>query len=257
MNATTLQRPYVFISYPRFEEVFVKRLVQDLGARGFQVWRDETNIAPGSPDWETAIRDAIRDAYAVVLIASPKVTKSLYIKGELSLAKRYHPNCIYPIWINGTEWSDCVPIDFINTQYIDMRGERYITELNTLMHVLRKAIEQLSLNTVAPRSSISGSTTSSNSVESSNQSPVLHLIRQPAFSYGIRAFEIILDNKKVGVIRNTESFTLEIQAGHHIIFLHLDWTSTPPLAFDIASGEKVTFLCQGGLLSPFIKLWRL
>ena len=124
MKTTTLQGPYVFISYPRFEEVFVKRLAQDSAARGLQVWRDETNIAPGSPDWEAAIRDAICNAYAVVLIASPKVTKSLYIKGELSLAKRYHPNCIYPIWIGGTEWTDCVPIDFINTQYIDMRGEK-------------------------------------------------------------------------------------------------------------------------------------
>jgi hypothetical protein len=42
MNTTTLQGPYVFISYPRVEELLVKRIVQDLGARGFQVWRDET-----------------------------------------------------------------------------------------------------------------------------------------------------------------------------------------------------------------------
>ena len=154
MNNTTLQGQYVFISYPRVEEGFVKRLVQDLEARGFQIWRDETNIAPGSPDWEAAIRDAIRNAYAIVLIASPKVSKSLYIKGELSLARRYHSNRIYPIWIDGNEWSDCVPIDFINTQYIDMRGERYVTNLNTLLYVLRNAIEQSSLNTVAQQAHI-------------------------------------------------------------------------------------------------------
>ena len=154
MTSTLLPYPYVFLSYSRMEEVFAKRLEQDLRARGIWVWRDETNINPGSPDWEAAIRDAISHAYAVVLIASPKVTKSLYIKGELSLAKRYHPNCIYPIWIGGTEWTDCVPIDFINTQYIDMRGEKYASEFNTLVYVLRKAIEQSSLNTDAPKAPI-------------------------------------------------------------------------------------------------------
>ncbi len=109
INTTTLQGSYVFISYPRSEVVFVKRLVEDLRAHGFQAWLDKTNIDPGSPDWETAIRDAVRNAHAILLIASPRVTKSLYIKGELNLAKRYHPNHIYPIWMDGTEWSDCVP----------------------------------------------------------------------------------------------------------------------------------------------------
>ena len=256
MNATTLRRPYVFISYPRIEEMFVRRLVQDLGARGLQVWRDETNIAPGSPDWDAAIRDAICNAYAIVLIASPKVTKSLYIKGELSLAKRYHPNRIYPIWIDGTQWTDCVPIDFINTQNIDMRGERYATELNTLVNVLRKAIEQTSLTTDAPQEDYQGSTNSSYTVDSSSQLSILHLVRQPALSYGVRAFQIMVDDKMVGVIRNKESVTLDIQAGHHTIFLHLDWVTTPVLTFDSAPDEKVTLICQAVLLPPFVKLWK-
>ncbi len=141
-STTTLQGPYVFLSYPRFEEAFTKRLEQDLRAHNLQVWRDESNINPGSPDWEAAIRDAISHAYAVVLIASPSVIKSQYIKGELNLAKRYRPKRIYPVWIDGTEWSDCVPIDFINTQYIDMRGEKYALGLNALTKVLKKAKEQ-------------------------------------------------------------------------------------------------------------------
>src|SRR5256886_4426807 len=139
MTSAQLQHPYVFISYPRFEEVFAKRLEQDLQAHGIWVWRDETNINPGSSDWEAAIRDAISHAYAVVLIASPSVITSLYIKGELNLAKRYHPRRIYPVWIDGTDWSDCVPIDFINTQYIDMRKEKYETGLYTLINALKRA----------------------------------------------------------------------------------------------------------------------
>ncbi len=139
MTSTLLPYPYVFISYSRMEEVFAKHLEQDLRAHGIWVWRDETSINPGSSDWETAIREAISHAYAVVLIASPSVIKSLYIKGELNLAKRYHPKRIYPIWIDGTDWSDCVPIDFINTQYIDMRREKYSAGLNTLINALKRA----------------------------------------------------------------------------------------------------------------------
>ena len=147
MTSAQLQHPYVFISYPRFEEVFAKRLEQDLQSHDIWVWRDETNINPGSSDWEAAIRDAISHAYAVVLIASPSVIKSLYIKGELNLAKRYHPRRIYPVWIDGTDWSDCVPIDFINTQYIDMRKEKYQTGLYTLINALKRAEASLGQNT--------------------------------------------------------------------------------------------------------------
>ena len=106
---------------------------------GLQVWRDESSIIPGSPDWEISIRDAISHAYAVVVIASPNVIKSLYVKGELDLAKRYHPNNIYPVWVKGTEWSDCVPIDFINAEYIDIRGGKYAAGLDELVRMLKKA----------------------------------------------------------------------------------------------------------------------
>lgn len=70
------------------------------------------------------------------------------MKGEIKLSKRYHATSIYPIWIDGAEWSDCVPIDFINTQYIDMRGESYKTGLNMLIKALKNAIERLSSNTL-------------------------------------------------------------------------------------------------------------
>jgi hypothetical protein len=124
------------------------RLEQDLLARGIWVWRDESNINPGSPDWEATIHEAISHAYAVVLIASPNVIKSLYIKGELNLAKRYLPKHIYPIWLDGDDWSDCVPIDFINTQYIDMRKGKYNAGLNTLSNSLKRAEASTDQNAV-------------------------------------------------------------------------------------------------------------
>src|SRR5215471_1521942 len=142
MSTATLQRPYVFLSYSRSEGVVAKRLEQDLREHGFQVWRDVSSIDPGSPDWEEAVREGISHAYAVVLIASPSVIQSRYIKGELNLAKRYQPDRIYPVWVDGTDWPDCVPIDFINTEYIDMRGEQYEEGFKVLVKILQKAKEQ-------------------------------------------------------------------------------------------------------------------
>jgi hypothetical protein len=142
MTTVTLQRPYVFLSYSRSEGVVAKRLEQDLRVHGFQVWRDVSSIDPGSPDWEEAVREGLSHAYAVVLIASPSVIQSRYIKGELSLARRYQPNHIYPVWVDGTDWPDCVPIEFITTEYIDMRGEHYEEGFKVLVKVLQKAKEQ-------------------------------------------------------------------------------------------------------------------
>ncbi len=89
-----------------------------------------------------------------MLIASPSVIKSLYIKGELNLAKRYLPRRIYPVWIEGTDWLDCVPLDFINTQYIDMRKGKYETGLNTLVNVLKTAEASSEQDTAIDRQDI-------------------------------------------------------------------------------------------------------
>ena len=95
----------------------------------------------------------------------------------------------------------------------------------------------------------------------SPQTATLHLIRQPSFIFGSDAFafQIILNGKEIGVIHNGGSLTLEVQAGHHSLLIRSQagwrriwgptiarslWSSSPSLSFDIAPGEKVTFLCQ-------------
>jgi len=83
------------------------------------------------------------------------------------------------------------------------------------------------------------------------------------------SFQIHLDGKKIGTIaifkhswmegwlpEGEKSSPFAIQAGHHNLFLSVDWLKspitflnlgelkTPTLPFDIAPGETVTFLCQ-------------
>ena len=128
----TLQGPYVFISYSHLDEAFAKYVAKDLNARGIQTWIDETGIKPGSPDWDSTLRQVISKAFAFILIASPNISSSTYVKGEVAIAKAQSRD-IYPVWAHGTAWVDCVPINLINMQYIDMRGQYYAVGLDKLV----------------------------------------------------------------------------------------------------------------------------
>lgn len=116
--------PFVFISYSRRDSAFVERLVADLAARGITCWVDTTNLTPGTPDWERAIRAAIRDALAVILIASPNSRESPFVRDELALADAANRKII-PVWAAGTLWIDSLPLGRGSLQGIDMRAANY------------------------------------------------------------------------------------------------------------------------------------
>ena len=120
----------VFISYSRANRDFVTTLIQDLQVRNVRVWIDQQGLVAGTPDWEQALRDAIRASSSVLLIASPASRQSRYVKGELEIAEMYGRK-VYPVWADGDHWADSVPIDLIKTQYIDARASRYTAALWT------------------------------------------------------------------------------------------------------------------------------
>jgi hypothetical protein len=100
---------YAFISYSHEDEVFVARLINDLTNQGIEIWVDKQSLTLGTSDWEQAVRDAIRNAYVVMLVASPSSRRSKYVQDELAIAEG-EGRPIYPIWADGERWIDCVPI---------------------------------------------------------------------------------------------------------------------------------------------------
>jgi hypothetical protein len=125
----------VYLSYARGDRAFADRLTTDLGAAGFKVWQDNYGLQPGRPDWERALREAIRETGAVLLLASPDSLKSDYVTGEIALAQLYNKP-IYPLFISGASFTDSAPMGMINLQYIDMRGHAYDDGLETLKSTL-------------------------------------------------------------------------------------------------------------------------
>ena len=133
----TLETVQVFISYSHHDNDFVNRLVADLQARGITVWIDESGIPAGTPDWENAVREAISKADAVILIASPHSRNSRYVRDELTIAERFKHR-IYPVWANGEEWIECVPLGYGRIQRIDARGSHYQSALKNLISELQR-----------------------------------------------------------------------------------------------------------------------
>jgi hypothetical protein len=131
----------IFISYSRRNNDYVDRVISDLSEAGFDLWRDFDSLKPGTPSWERAIREAVKQAEAVVLIASPSSLASDYVQGELALAKIYH-RPIYPIWAEGTQWIECVPLDMVNHQYVDGRNGNYSQAIKDLISTMGKLFDQ-------------------------------------------------------------------------------------------------------------------
>ncbi len=137
------QPPFVFLSYAHADEEFATRLKTDLGEQSITAWIDKEGIEVGTREWEETIRNAIRDACVVLIVASPAAQRSPYVKAELRLADMYQ-RPLYPIWAAGAQWMDSVPLfNLSGTQYIDARETRYKTAFHDLVEVLRKVLSEV------------------------------------------------------------------------------------------------------------------
>jgi hypothetical protein len=113
-----------FISYSHDDLEFAERLTGDLEAQRIACFIDQTGLQKGTPDWDEAIRQAVRTSSAVLPIASPRSRQSRYVRSELDVASMYQ-RPIYPVWASGEQFVDSVPLGMSTVQYIDARGEHY------------------------------------------------------------------------------------------------------------------------------------
>jgi WD40 repeat protein/tetratricopeptide (TPR) repeat protein len=130
-----LSSEFVFISYAQRDLQLVTQLRTDLQKQGVTVWTDQAGLQPGTHDWEEALRQAIRSARAVLLVASPNAQQSRYVKDELRIAEMYKRR-IYPIWVTGEEWMASIPLGWGSVQAIDARGDRYVQAVVEISQLL-------------------------------------------------------------------------------------------------------------------------
>lgn len=130
---------HIFLSHSSANKGPAQKLAEELKNQGVPVWIDFEGLTPGTPHFEQAIRAAMDRSFAVVFLASPAVKDSSYVPAELALAKAKKRR-IFPVWIDGTDWVDCTPLDFVYAQHIDLRGERWGEGVAQLASVLTQFI---------------------------------------------------------------------------------------------------------------------
>jgi hypothetical protein len=126
----------IFISYSHQDTEFVDRLRADLEASGFTTWLDKTGLKPGTDDWDEELRRALRDSKALVLVASPSSRRAKVVKDELRIADMYRL-VVIPVWAEGVEWMDSIPVGRGGMQYCDARGDKYKGAMKQLVATLR------------------------------------------------------------------------------------------------------------------------
>ncbi len=115
MNTSTASTPapYYFISYCRQEVTFVDSFSRELEKRGICNWVDFRNLVPGQP-WQPQLDDGVRNAAAILLVASKASMASAPCKDEwtksLAAGRRiililFEPCKVSPD-LAGLEWVD-------------------------------------------------------------------------------------------------------------------------------------------------------
>lgn len=130
---------HVFVSYSRADQAIVETIITALQNNGITIWIDRTGLLTGTPNWNNAIRVALRNSFAVLFMASPHAGQSNAVFGELAVARDLECQ-IYPLWIAGDKWSECAPVEMLYTQRIDCRGDSYDSGLTQVIRELQQLI---------------------------------------------------------------------------------------------------------------------
>lgn len=107
--------PECFVSYASIDRLRTMQIVEAVQSQGLDVWIDQAGIAGGTA-YGTEIANALRDAEAVLLIASDASLASKNVRQEIMLAWRYDkpiiPLILHPLvfpddvayWLEGAQW---------------------------------------------------------------------------------------------------------------------------------------------------------
>lgn len=68
--------------------------------------------------------------------------------------------------------------------------------------------------------------------------------RHTAWRDRLRSYTILIDEDEVGSVRDGESASTDVGAGHHRLQLKIDWTGSRTIAFEVRDGEVKEFECR-------------
>jgi len=96
----------------------MQRVRDSLRASGLTVWTDE-GIEAGTESWKIAIEQAIEASDCLLVILTPKVKSSRWVREEISYAEK-HGKKIYAVLAEGDEKTS-IPFGMTDLQFVDIR----------------------------------------------------------------------------------------------------------------------------------------
>lgn len=127
----------IVLIYSRQDAPIMRQLYVDLRRQGWTVWTDE-GMESGTPGWQDATRDALRQASCLVVILSPNSGKSELIHGEVDYAVTLG-RPIIPVLVAGDDLS-AIPMNIINMQLVDLRSDYRQAVNDELLPMLRQHV---------------------------------------------------------------------------------------------------------------------
>src|SRR5215212_1512514 len=113
----------IFLSYARNDREAARKLYEVLKTGGIDVWFDEAELVPGA-EWESALKEAIKSADTVLLLAGAGMSlgkwQQIELRTALDRATRDRNFLIVPILLPGSSITD-LPLSIQHYQAIDLR----------------------------------------------------------------------------------------------------------------------------------------
>ena len=75
----------------------------------------------------------------------------------------------------------------------------------------------------------------------------LKLTRDSGYADRVRAYRVVLDEKKIGEIRNGENKEFLVSPGQHELSVRIDWGGSKTVQFTIGENETVIFRVKSNL----------
>lgn len=124
---------HIFISYNHENNDFAENLIHRLHEASFTTWRDVDKLSAGEI-WRVEIDQAIKDAFAMIVIMTPKAKTSEYVTYEWAFAFGVGVKVI-PVMLSPTELHPRLE----DVQYLDFTGK--FRPWDKLIEAVRKTVE--------------------------------------------------------------------------------------------------------------------
>ena len=140
-SSTTDTRPMIFISHASKDDVDADRVAAGLQAAGFATWVDHQHgIEPGMPNWDRAIRAALPECTAAVLVMTSRSLASDICAAEcITIRELSKP--LYVAYLD-TVKPDEIWLYIKMIQYADLRGD-FDAGMQAIVRVLKGKTDEI------------------------------------------------------------------------------------------------------------------